>query len=539
MKRKTTKRVLAGVLSASMMLGLTACGGNGNTNTTTPAPTTTASSGQSNATDTTDATTTAQTELAPLKLSVMLPSNTQHAKGDLPELDRMLQDISDYTNTDVEWIFYAEDMYNERLTLLYTSGDLPSVLVTAKNAEFVNACENDFFWDITDYVDDYSNLATIPEVVRLNAGINGKLYGVPRSRTMARNGIGYRLDWLNNLGLKEPTTLQEYYDMLYAFTYNDPDGNGQNDTYGFVLRTYTGPWDIMQLWFGAPNGWGIDDNGDLIPAHITEEYDNALKWFRQIYSEGLVNPDFRDLPTEDWDVLLRTGVGGGSADVIDRFRRNQTYFEREGISAETQLAGAIDAGFGMRCMPTSGFSNMLSISKTKVKTEDELKRVLKFLNDLNDAAMLDTIEIGYEGVTYKINDDGYFERYTEEEKLALGVTTAAYNKGYAQVLAGFSTEEEKAKRVPGVPYEGLQAYENQLYEENIPYCIPNYGASYTSATYVASGTELDAIINEGRLDYITGVIDDVGLQSVKEQWLKSGGQKVIDEMNELYHAAGN
>ena len=180
MKRKTTKRVLAGVLSASMMLGLTACGGNGNTNTTTPAPTTTASGGQSNATDTTDATTTAQTELAPLKLSVMLPSNTQHAKGDLPELDRMLQDISDYTNTDVEWIFYAEDMYNERLTLLYTSGDLPSVLVTAKNAEFVNACENDFFWDITDYVDDYSNLATIPEVVRLNAGSNGKLYGVPK-----------------------------------------------------------------------------------------------------------------------------------------------------------------------------------------------------------------------------------------------------------------------------------------------------------------------------------------------------------------------
>ncbi len=540
MKKNVTKKVLAGVLSASMMFGLTACGGNGNSNPTTPAPTTTAApSNSGNSSTPTEATTTAQAELAPLKLSVMLPSNTEHSKGDLPELDRFLQDISDYTNTDVEWIFYADDMYNERLTLLYTTGDLPSVMVAAKNAEFINACENDFFWDVTDYIDNYSNLATIPEAIRQNAGINGKMYGIPRYRTLARNGIGYRLDWLNNLGLKEPTTLDEFYDMLYAFTYNDPDGNGQNDTYGFVLSSYTGPWDIMQLWFGAPNGWGIDDNGDLIPTHMTEEYDNALKWFRQIYSEGLVNPDFRDLPTEDWDVLLRTGVGGCSADVIDRFRRNQTYFEREGISAETQLAGAVDAGFGMRCMPTSGHNNLLAISKTKVKTEDEMKRVMQFLNDMNDAAMLDLIEVGYEGVTYKINEDGFYVRLTEEEKTALGVTTAAFNKGYNQVLASFSTEEEKAKRIPGVPYEGLQAYENQLYEENIQYCVTNYGASYTSATYIASGAELDEILKNGRLDYITGVIDDVGLQSVKEQWLRSGGQKVIDEMNELYHAAGN
>lgn len=537
MKKNATKRVLAGMMAASMVLGATACGGGSDTPASTTAATTKAA-------DTATATTTAAPEtttpevLEPMKLSVMLPSNTEYTRGDLPVLDQFLDDMNAYTNTDVEWIFYADDMYYERLTLLYTSGELPDVMVAGKNAEFFNACENGFFWDVTDYIDDYANLATIPEATRANASINGRMYGIPRSRTLARNGVGYRLDWLNNLGLKEPTTLDEFYDMLYAFTYNDPDGNGQNDTYGFVLSSYDGPWDIMQLWFGAPNGWGIDANGDLVPTHMTEEYNEALKWFRQIYSEGLVNPDFRDLPTDDWDVMLRTGVGGCSADVLDRFRRNQDYFKKEGIAAEQNLIGAIDTGKGIRCMPTTGMNNLIAISTANIKTEDDMKRALKFVNDLNDAAMLDLIERGYENVTYKM-EDGHYVMLTEEEKTALGVSTASWNKGYNQVLAYFSTEEETAKRIPGAPLEGLRILENQLYQENIQYCVPNYGASYTSATYVADGAQLDEIIKEGRRDYITGVIDDVGLQAVKDQWLKSGGQKVIDEMNELYHAAGN
>ena len=45
-------------------------------------------------------------------------------------------------------------------------------------------------------------------------------------------GLLVRKDWLDKLGLAAPTTLDELYDVLYAFTYNDPDGNGKNDTYG-------------------------------------------------------------------------------------------------------------------------------------------------------------------------------------------------------------------------------------------------------------------------------------------------------------------
>ena len=307
-----------------------------------------------------------ESDLPPLSLSVMLPYGTnEHDDEELTQ--RYYQEIEEYTNTDIEFIFYDSDSYYEKLTLTLAGGDLPSVLVTGKSPEFINAVENDAFWDITDYIDDYENLSVMPETVRSNASINGRLYGVPRSRDLGRNGFGYRLDWLNNLGLKEPETIDELYDMLVGFTYDDPDGNGQDDTYGLGVTEYAGTWDIMQIWFGAPNGWGIDENGDLIPAHLTSEYDDALAWFRKIYEEGLVNPNFHEVGGGDWDdVLLRSGVAGATADVVDRFRRNQEHFEGEGIPAEHMIIGYVDAGHGARILPTAGYADLLAISKQKV-----------------------------------------------------------------------------------------------------------------------------------------------------------------------------
>lgn len=528
-------RIAAGFLAGLMVLGSAGCGKEtgGDVSSSSTTSTATKESG------TTKETESKAENTEPLKLSIMLPYGTnEHDNEEM--VQKFRKQLQDYTNTEIEWIFYDQDMYYQKLTLLFATGDLPSILVSDKSAEFINAVNNDTFWDLTDYIDDYDNLKQMSETVKLNASINGKLYGIPRSRTLARNGVGYRLDWLNNLGLKEPETIEEFYDMLVAFTNNDPDGNGKNDTYGLGVSSFTGTWDIMQTWFGVPNKWGIDEHGDLIPEFLTEEYDTALKWFRKIYSEGLVNPDFASVATADWDTILRGGQAGASADVLDRFRRNQSYFDKEGIPAETMLIGAMDAGEGIRCLPTSGYAQLLAISKSKVKTEEELKHVLSFLNALGDAEMLDLFELGYENVTYKMSEEGYAVILTEEEKTALGVPTADWRKGYNQLLPYWTTEEETAKRLEREPVTmEVQLLEQKLYKDNEQYCIPNYGAPYISQTYVDSGAELDKIISEARLNYIQGIIDDVGLQEAKEQWKRSGGEQVIKEVNELYDADAN
>ena len=76
--------------------------------------------------------------------------------------------------------------------------------------------------------------------------VDGQLVGVYRSRPIGRNGLGYRADWAEKLGLEEPKTIEDIYNMMYQFTYGDPDGNGKDDTYGLCMCKYTGPLDIIQ-----------------------------------------------------------------------------------------------------------------------------------------------------------------------------------------------------------------------------------------------------------------------------------------------------
>ena len=69
-----------------------------------------------------------------------------------------------------------------------------------------------------------------------NATIDGHVYGFASPGAIVRNeGLLVRKDWLDNLGLDIPTTTDELMEVLRAFTFNDPDGNGKNDTYGYTV----------------------------------------------------------------------------------------------------------------------------------------------------------------------------------------------------------------------------------------------------------------------------------------------------------------
>lgn len=562
MKKKVAKKLVAGVLTSSMILSLTACGGGSSEPTAndTAAETKTETKAETKE-DTTTAKTdektdapaadTTETKPAPLSITVSLPSDDEHLDAN-EHYDRMVKEINEYTNMDVTWQWQDQTTYYdaEHLGLKLTTGDVADVLVVGKDATFLAAAEEGLFWDLTDYIDDYDNLATIPEATRANASYNGKMYGIPRSRTLARNGFGYRLDWLNNLGLKEPTTWENFSDMLYAFTYNDPDQNGADDTVGLGLDSWTGVFNIMWTWFGVPNEWGIDGNGDLIHYSQTDEYKTALAAFRELYALGVINngsngiPDFMSVAAgKARDELLRTGLAGAGVQVLDDQRKVETYFEDQGLSTADDpiytLGGYIDTGLGALCYPTTGMNNMIAISTVNIKTEDQLRQVLGFLNDLNDGECVNMIDYGWEGVTYGINDSGYIQLYTAEELTAAGVTSSKFRNGFNQVVPYFTADANARPVTVEAGTSVITKLEQQLYAEDIDYVVTNYGASYTSQTFVEQGAALTTILSDAMISYIKGESDETALDAAIKSWWTAGGETVTAEMNELYHAAGN
>ena len=80
-----------------------------------------------------------------------------------------------------------------------------------------------------------------------------------------------REDWLENVGLEAPSTLAELEKVLEAFSRQDPDGNGKDDTYGLAvsLGSAISTWMADISWvFGMygclPEQWNFYDAPDRL-----------------------------------------------------------------------------------------------------------------------------------------------------------------------------------------------------------------------------------------------------------------------------------
>lgn len=135
---------------------------------------------------------------------------------------------------------------------------------------------------------------------RESASFDGLCYGLAQSGSIDRNeGILIRKDWLDNLGLSVPVTTDEFLKVMRAFTFDDPDGNGVDDTYGFGAYldphlTDEGIGRRFSLFFGA---FGVEGtyNATLKNCGLNifkPEYYEALEYVRKIIEERLIDPQW-------------------------------------------------------------------------------------------------------------------------------------------------------------------------------------------------------------------------------------------------------
>ena len=209
--------------------------------------------------------------------------------------------------------------WKQQLALYMTSGDLPDVVAYMDEVTFRTYGEQGAWYDITDMLDDYPNIRPYvaaqtddPEGVWARMSVDGCIYAVPY---MAGSPVKYlnsmRKDWLDNLGLEVPTTLDELTEVMRAFTFNDPDGNGVNDTYGFGTADSLAN---LTEFFGAFGATPIDDtrlvDGKMVTNVISENYKNALAYLRDVYAEGLIDPEiFTMTETQRYEEWVRGTFG--------------------------------------------------------------------------------------------------------------------------------------------------------------------------------------------------------------------------------------
>lgn len=459
------------------------------------------------------------------EITVMTTSyNVEPAQPDSPVVEALEQYLG--TKLNISWV--PSSGYGEKVTAAMGSGEYPmAMLITEKSSSVIQNSRGGSFWELTDRYKEYPNLKQQNETVLNNISIDGKIYGIYRSRTLGRNGMTIRKDWLDKLGLAMPTTVDDLYNVLKAFKEQDPDGNGQNDTFGIIMTTASSTFDNLAIWFGAPNKWGEDENGELVPAHLTDEYFEAVKFVKKLYDEKLVNQDFATYDGAKWDEQFLSGKAGVIIDVADRARRIASNIASIDPNADVGVLGYVkkDASAEPKTLPTSGYAGYYVFPKQALPSEKDLDFVLNVFDKCNDEAAVNLMNYGIEGRHYTIGSDGY----------VTVVDDATLTKEFAD-LNQFATSF-----VPDVGLKKAYATKtaedvDKVYLDNENYVVGNPAEPLVSDTYSRKGPQLDDIISGANTKFIVGQLDEAGYKAELERWKTQGGNDYIKEINEAYKA---
>jgi putative aldouronate transport system substrate-binding protein len=456
-----------------------------------------------------------------IKYSVLLPffADTPDTQGPI------FKKFEEITNTQIGATFVPSANLLDKINVIMASGDMPDVIVaiqgngpSGNSPGIVNAARSGAFWEIGPYLDRFPNLKKNRTVTAdRNISIDGKIYGLYKPTPLSRKGFNIRQDWLDNLKLKVPTTTDELYQVLKAFTENDPDHNGKNDTVGLEDRLNTNgmpeSFDTMAAKFGVPNKFALKD-GKIVPDFMTPEYMNTLEFYRKLYSEKLMNNDFAYVKAAQLDEAFARSQAGVHIGNVDELPRWISLFKNSPNAKLTTFVSLKGPG-GDHSFSGWGYNSYLLFPKTSVKTEDRLIELLSAINrnaDLDKTGELS--ELGIEGVTYKTENGKPV--ITNKKELATNAPIFILTGSYIPPRQDLMPDWEVSMR-------------NEV-EKNAKILVDNPVAALLSQTLSERGGELSKIVSNASIRYILGDLDKAGFQKEVDKWKSQGGDKVLQEL---------
>ena len=444
---------------------------------------------------------------------------------------RQLEELTGY-NIELDMILNAN--FEEQMNLRLAGGDLPGIVViTGNTMPIVQAAQGGAFWDLTDHLPQWEYLAGANPNVLANVSIGGRNFGVYRQRPVGRPGMVYRSDWLEYLGLGVPSTLDELFDVLIAFTDNNPQPNG-GETFGMAWTGgHMGPFHDLVVMHGAPNRWEVV-NGTFVPWFEHEGFFEALDFSRRLFEAGAINPDFAALPTGDWAPIMGAGLSGWHMDVSDEARRTANRLRDNGFLTQEALddgemvwvMGTVANRHGEeRIRAHAGHAGHVAISTIGATSEDSLWHHLNFLNILNSPQGQVIVSQGAEGYNWEYVGDRVRMFPPDDVPAGMdvveGLNQFMMRNNYVPALYGVNSREDAITAV-------------QL--ENIAKAVHDPSLPFMSTTWTAHQVSLNRLIDDAVINYVMGNIDMAGFESEIARWYAEGGQSAIDEFSAAYNA---
>jgi putative aldouronate transport system substrate-binding protein len=333
-----------------------------------------------------------------------------------------------------------------------------------------------------------------------------------------------RGDWLENLNLEVPETLDQYMDVMRAFTRDDPDGNGEDDTYGFSGAA--GEWRVFAPFLhpfkAQPHHFVVTEDGTVRHGSVLPGMKEALKVLREAFQEKLIDPTV--LTANDFDEIFVNGKVGSfyrwiayfnpSGAVLQSFKENNPdgeYIYIEPIKGSDGFASDEPEDMGGWCY----------VSITDAAEDPEA--VFKVLDNFAEAEFFKFRKWGYEGEQYEIDDNGVFTNLVPAEDAAgLGM----------DLLADFFNRKDE-HNIANVP-EVVDLFNKRAITSQPIRDIRIRFKEPTRPAWIEYGAEIEAKRDEIFYGIMAGDYELDEFDKYVEQFYQMGGKEIEEEAQAFY-----
>lgn len=257
--------------------------------------------------------------------------------GGLPEDKIMYPILEEQTNVKVELMLYPNEAALEKKNILLNSGDYPDVMggwIFSDRDIMKEGMKEQVYIPLNDLIEKHSpkmvellNLEGIRQTMTLP---DGNIYTIPYVIEEPRVSFNpfINVEWLKKLNLEMPTTPAELKTVLQAFKTKDPNGNGKADEIPFsadpqnrAMGTFAGWWGVNASIAGVNKFFSMVD-GKLEFGATKDGYKEMIKYFADLYKEGLVDPE---LFTQDLAAWKAKGKGEKETGAGEKFGVSMAY----------------------------------------------------------------------------------------------------------------------------------------------------------------------------------------------------------------------
>lgn len=459
-----------------------------------------------------------------------------------PENNAVIQYIEKKLNLSLEFEIPPLQSYGERQRIVIASGQYPDVMSFGSNPYdpvLLDAVDNGVAKNVTKWlkaapsIQRYTNPVSW-DAVELKG--DGQYYAIPGCTVVRADGYIIRQDWLDKVGLSltgdNSVTLDQFTEIMKRLTKNDPDGNGQADTYGFtaaasggmLFNLIAGPFDVTSN--ASQDWWLKTDKGPYpyMPLMYSKVHDNmkrALEYNKMLWGNGYIDPNW---PTNNSNTRnerfftgkagMRDSFGGHVYTTwLPQIQANNPKATATYITGIRNEKGELrGAGFGLGVLY---INTVLNAGK-----EEAAVRYFDFM--LSDDGF-NLLKFGIEGLHYnvangkKVFTDEYVKNYAWRTYLAIA---RRYND------PSFFIEQ----MTPQDQMDIMMKWINTDIAALVFSADRGYRASVMSdQTFIDYRT----VVNQTISKIITGQLPVSEWDKVLDGWYKAGGERYLKEVNDF------